>query len=281
MKTAVIYGASQTGKSVYLSVKDKYNVSYFVDGNPALIGKKNYELSIYEREHIFEETPDIVVMGILTRYEEAILWLVEKGFPEERIVTSYIDLPHRARYECVKKMAVIIEKNKIPGAVAELGVYRGDFAKQINEIFSKRKIYLFDTFEGFTKEDMDYEKNNNLLLSEVGNLANTSVDYVMSKMTYPDMCIIKKGYFPETTEGIEDKFAFVNIDADLYKPILAGLEYFWPRMEDGGYILVHDYFSLSYAGAPKAIDEFSEKYGVGFVPVGDTLSVAFVKKGDK
>lgn len=92
--------------------------------------------------------------------------------------------------------------------------------------------------------------------------------------------MICKGYFPDTTAGLEnEQYAFVNIDVDLYKPILAGLEYFWPRLAENGYLLVHDYFSASYAGAKIAIEEFAEKHHVGFIPIGDTLSVAFVKKG--
>lgn len=92
--------------------------------------------------------------------------------------------------------------------------------------------------------------------------------------------MIRQGYFPDTAAGLEDeRYAFVNIDVDLYKPILAGLEYFWPRLAENGYLFVHDYFSFSYAGAKKAIEEFAEKNHVGFIPIGDTLSVAFVKKG--
>jgi len=37
-KTAVIYGATTTGKQVFEQIKDKYEILFFVDGNPALIG---------------------------------------------------------------------------------------------------------------------------------------------------------------------------------------------------------------------------------------------------
>ena len=40
----------------------------------------------------------------------------------------------------------------VPGAAAELGVYRGFFAKCINQLNPKRKLYLFDSFEGFADE---------------------------------------------------------------------------------------------------------------------------------
>lgn len=281
MRTAVIYGATGTGKHVYEEVKDKWDVQYFVDGNPQLIGSRIDGLEIKNREEVLSTCPDAVIMGILTGYEDAVNYLTESGFPEEKIIGKYVDLNFRARRDCLEKIALIFESKKVSGAVAELGVYRGDFAKVINEVFSDRKLYLFDTFEGFPEQDMKYETENNLLLNEVGKLANTSVEFVLNRMPHRENCIIRQGYFPDTAIGLEqEKYAFVNIDVDLYKPILAGLEYFWPRMADNGYIFVHDYFSFSYAGTRKAIEEFSEKYNVGFTPIGDTLSVAFVKRGE-
>lgn len=279
MKTAIIYGSTGTGKNVYSQVKEKYDVLYFVDENPQRIGEKNGDLEVNVRERILETQPDVVIMGQLTGYEEAVQWLVKNGIAEERILCQYVDLPARARKDCLEKIAVIFKEKNILGAVAELGVYRGDFAKVINETFPDRKLYLFDTFEGFPDSDLKYEMENGLLINEIGKLANTSVDYVLGKMPHRENCMVRQGYFPDTAEGLEDeRYAFVNIDVDLYKPILAGLEYFWPRMVDGGYIFVHDYFSFSYAGTRKAIEEFADKYNIGFVPIGDTLSVAFVKK---
>lgn len=42
----------------------------------------------------------------------------------------------------------------------------------------------------------------------------------MSKMTYPNNAKIHKGCFPETAREIEDTFIFVNLDFDLYQPII-------------------------------------------------------------
>lgn len=279
MKTAVIYGSTGTGKNVYSQVKDKYNVLYFVDESPKRVGQKNGELEINAREKILHDQPDVIILGQLTGYEEAVQWLFDNGIPEERVNCQYVDLPARARKDCLEKIAIIFKEKNIQGAVAELGVYRGDFAKVINGIFPDRRFYLFDTFEGFPDSDLNYEIENGLVINEIGRLSNTSVEYVLGRMPHPENCVVRQGYFPDTAAGLEDEqYAFVNIDVDLYKPILAGLEYFWPRMADGGYIFVHDYFSFSYAGTRKAIEEFADKHHVGFTPIGDTLSVAFVKK---
>ena len=279
MKTAVIYGATGTGRSIYAKVANKYNIMYFVDGNPELIGEDYKGVQIYSKEHLKELRPDVVIVGVLTGFEDIVQWLIsEGGFKEENIICKYVDLSSRARCACLESVAYILEKKGVKGAVAELGVYRGDFAKEINRIFPNRELFLFDTFEGFPEQDINYEIENNLLTNRSGKFSNTSVEYVLSKMMYPEKCVIKKGYFPDTTEGMEEKFAFVNIDVDLYKPMLSGLEYFWERMENNGYIFVHDYFSEVYSGTQKAIEEFSEKYNLAFIPIGDTHSVAFVKK---
>ncbi len=278
MKTAVIYGSTGTGQNVYSLVRSKYDILYFVDEDPKRIGETVETLKIKNREYILISPPDLVILGQLTGYQEAEQWLIDNGISEERIISNYVDLPFRARKDCLEKIELLFKEKHIEGAVAELGVYRGDFARVINKIFPDRKLYLFDTFEGFPEEDLKYEIEHNLLKNKVGKLSNTSIEYVLDKMPYPEQCVIRQGYFPDTTVGLErEQYAFVNIDVDLYKPILAGLEYFWPRMVEKGYIFVHDYFSFSYAGARQAIEEFAEKYNIGFTPIGDSLSVAFVK----
>lgn len=276
MERAVIYGATGTGKNVYEKIKDKYDVIYFVDEDPMRKGEILYGKKVCDREQLFLERPDVIIMGIITGYNEIVNQLVKDGFYERNIICDFVDLQYRARKVFLENIATILKEKK-EGNVAELGVYRGDFAKIINEVFPNRKLYLFDTFEGFPESDWNYERNHKLLKHEGGKMNNTSVEYVLGKMLYPEQCIVKKGYFPETANGLEDEFIFVNIDTDLYKPILAGLEYFWPRMIEGGYILIHDYFSLTYTGAKKAVDEFAQRNGLGFTPIGDTLSVAFVK----
>ena len=267
MKRAVIYGATGTGKDVYRKVCSSYQIIHFVDGDPKLHGQFVCGIEVKNPEELTVDGVDVIFLGVLTGQETVMNELYLKGFSEEQIITKYVDLASRARRDCIEKIVRIFADKKVGGQIAELGVYRGDFAKEMNEVFCDRKLYLFDTFEGFPEQDMQYEEENDLMMDKVGKLSNTSVDFVLGRMPHPENCIVRKGYFPDTAEGLEEEFCFVNIDTDLYKPIL-----------ENGYIFVHDYFSLSYGGAKKAIEEFAEKYHVGFIPIGDTLSVAFVKK---
>jgi len=170
-----------------------------------------------------------------------------------------------------------ITNNKVLGNVAELGVYKGKFSKKLNQLFANRTLYLFDTFEGFSKKDISVEVANNFSDGKQ-DFSDTSVESVLKQMPYPSNCIVKKGFFPETANGVEDKFCFVSIDADLYEPIYQGLLFFYPRLEKGGYIFVHDFNNEAYTGARQAVLKFCNETGINFVPIADSGGTAIITK---
>ncbi len=222
---------------------------------------------------------DYLYIGVLTYYKQVLALLKELGIPADKIIGRYVEIPTYARIECLKSIRLLLEEDGITnGAVAELGVYRGEFAKEINKVFPDRTLYLFDTFEGFAEQDCDTEvKKGYAEQNRAGYFSNTTEAMVMDKMEYPSMCRICKGFFPESTKGVEGEFCFVNLDADLYAPTLAGLDFFYPRMVKGGVILVHDYFSKAFHGVKDAVREWCDKNGIGYLPIGDTLSIAIRK----
>lgn len=175
----------------------------------------------------------------------------------------------------------ILHKYQVKGDCAELGVFRGDFARLINEAFPESTLYLFDTFEGFDDRDVAADGQFNLSVESstalYEKLKDTSVQTVLDKMPFPEKCVVRKGYFPDTAEGMPEdaRFAFVSIDADLYTPILKGLEYFYPRMERLGMILVHDY-GVAGIGAGQAVDEFCKSNGIIPIPVADEYRSAMI-----
>ena len=75
----------------------------------------------------------------------------------------------------------------------------------MNEAFPESALYLFDTFEGFDERDIETDQQYDL--SQTGSAAlneklkDTSVQIVLDKMPFPERCIVKKGYFPDTTEN--------------------------------------------------------------------------------
>ncbi|MFL6307010.1 MAG: TylF/MycF/NovP-related O-methyltransferase [Candidatus Sulfotelmatobacter sp.] len=166
----------------------------------------------------------------------------------------------------------------VAGSIAELGVYQGELASVLNRLFPDRKLYLFDTFEGFSNADLSSGEEKNFSKAEAGDFHNTNVELVLSRMAHPKNVFVRKGYFPETASGLEDTFAFVSLDVDLYKPTQAGLHYFYPRLSAGGYIFVHDYNNRRYRGVRRAVDEFLKETGAPLVPLPDLAGTAVLSK---
>jgi len=186
-----------------------------------------------------------------------------------------IMLTKDAKHSVIECIAREIYRNKIQGATAEAGVYKGQTARHINYLFPDRKLYLFDTFDGFDAKDQKADDDKGLYNLKI-DYSRTSEEIVMSQMRFPGNCIIKKGWFPDSASGIEDIFAFVRLDMDLYDPILAGLEFFYPKMAWGGYIAVHDCRSKNFGGARAAVMDFCKEKHLNYMCMPDKLGTAVI-----
>ena len=140
-----------------------------------------------------------------------------------------------------------------------------------------RTFHLFDTFEGFTETDLVGESGKAATYSS-RNFADTSLQKVTSRLSAPAF-VFHPGYFPETAKKTEnDIFALVNMDADLYKPTKAGLEFFYPRLSSGGVLIIHDY-NPDWPGIMKAVDEFTINIPEPLIVLPDQdSSVMIIKK---
>lgn len=200
--------------------------------------------------------------------------MIAKKLKKEKIIREFVEIYVKSRIVFLEKLGETWAENPIEGSVAEGGVFQGEFAREINRVFPHKKLYLFDTFTGFDDKDVTVEQEHNYSEYSEGHLSATSEELVLSKLPYPEKAVIRKGYFPETATGINEKFCFVNLDFDLYKPTLAGLEFFYPKMSAGGIILVHDYFSEGYKGVKQAVSEFNKtEGGIKLFPIGDGISI--------
>jgi O-methyltransferase len=173
-----------------------------------------------------------------------------------------------------------IHEQSIPGCVAELGVYQGDFAKHIHAAFPDRPIYLFDTFQGFHPVDRSIDVSGNFS-SAAEDFSATSIDLVLKKLAHPDKAVVRAGYFPDSIQDQDraQSFAFVSIDADLYKPIYDGLQFFYPRLSPGGYIFLHDYNNSDYPGTKAAVRKYCQETGISYFPLVAPCGTAVITKG--
>lgn len=279
MKKVFIFGAGGTGQRVEELLKNKYDIVGYVDNDTTKWKTQVNGVKVYGPSVLAESEFDYVVLGTLMGYEEIQDQLEKLGIPVSKIKMDYVGLSVNSRILFLKRFSEIVYQEQMPGAVAEAGVFRGEFAKEINYYFSDRPCYLFDTFDGFSKNDIAYEQEDSLTIANY--MKNLSEKTVYDKMPNKDRVTICKGYFPETAIALnlDIPFCFVNLDMDLYKPTYEGLAYFYPRMCTGGCILIHDYFSGAYPNVKKAIKDYEqqEKIRLAKLPVGDDISIAIIK----
>ena len=107
----------------------------------------------------------------------------------------------------------LLDKN-VPGAIAELGVYKGNSAKLLHILAPQRKLYRFDTFQGFDPKDIKVEPKGKVQLTKFRDTSLAEVQQYVNGSTNVTFC---PGYFPETSHHIPENetFSLVHLDADL------------------------------------------------------------------
>ena len=230
------------------------------------IGSRCRELGIPAEKCLFLKNNMVLTdRNAACAHAEALLGedLLKKLLPVQRIVPVPAQLadsvlPDRELSNDYVRLATLEllcrRLNMVPGAAAELGVYRGFFARCINQLLPERKLYLFDSFEGFAEGACATD-------SFQAAHRNTAIDKVLSIMPHPENVTVKSGFFPESLEGLEEKFCLVSLDVDFYQTTLDGLRYFWSRIEQGGYLLLHDWGSPKLPGVAKAMADFEAELG--------------------
>ena len=169
-------------------------------------------------------------------------------------------------------------------------------AMLLKELDSPKKVYGFDSFSGFppiyhindgldrfkelfedgkiTSEHFSahnkLKKYRSLIhksnidvknISSSSDFSDTSEKHIIEKadLLGLDNIIIVKGDFNKTMrEGNypEIKLMAALMDCDLYSSYKSALPYIWKRINMGGYIYLDEYYSLKFAGARIATDEF-------------------------
>jgi O-methyltransferase len=175
------------------------------------------------------------------------------------------------RYTTVALAIHSLDQAKVTGSFAEVGVYRGDSSRILHRLAPNRRLYLFDTFEGFPPQDTDEPDER---------FKETSLDMLRQMLGDLNNVVIRKGYFPDTARGLEnERFAFVMLDVDKYKPTLAGLQFFYPRLVRHGYLMVHDYNSPeSNWAVSKATNEFMSDKPEQIIQVADSGGSGLIRK---
>lgn len=280
MNKIMIFGSGQAGNMISNWISGDFELLGFIDNNPNLCGKYKDNKRIYSAKESVKIMPDIIVIAVLNKEAAEEIQLQLKLLDYKGIVFNindfkqYIDI----RLASLRLIASEINEQKLEGEVAELGVYKGKFASEINKLFPNKKLYLFDTFEGFYDEDLEVERSHGYSRAKEGDFSDTNVELVKNKLLYKEQAEFIKGHFPESIKEDLPSFCFVSLDTDLYKPTYEGLKIFYPKLVKGGMIIVHDYNSSQFPGVKKAVKEYCNENNIFIVPLCDMHGSAVLIK---
>jgi len=167
-------------------------------------------------------------------------------------------------------------KNNIEGDFVECGVWRGGNSIIAAEMFklynSRKKVYLYDTFEGMTssteidvssvtgltaKETFDSQKLDKWCYASIDDVKNNFSKFGLLS----ENIIFIQGDVLQTLEqnNIPEKIAVLRLDTDWYESTKKEMEILYPRIVAGGVLMIDDYGH--WRGSKKAVDEFFEKNG--------------------
>ena len=271
MKRVVLFGAGQIGAMLSRLMGTEYRIACFADNFERKWGTTLAGIPVVSPRESLLYDPDCVCLCVLDeeRAGQMEAQIRALGFDGPTLRPDALKI-FDARVATMRLLAEQIREENIPGDVAELGVFRGDFAALINAAFPDRTIHLFDTFEGFPAQDVEIEQAQGLSRAKAGDFSETAADMVEQRLPHPGRAEFHRGYFPATFNGCEEKtFAFVSVDADLYAPTAAALPLFFDRLSPGGVLLIHDVNSTQFSGAGKAVREFCAERGLLPMPVCD------------
>ena len=177
------------------------------------------------------------------------------------------------RYATLGASVKRVQDEVVPGSFAEVGVWRGETSRFVHRLAPDRRYYLFDTFTGF-----DAERDPTATGDD--RFRDTTAALVHERVGHSDNVVLKPGYVPDTFTGLGDeRFAWVLLDLDLYAPTVASLDFFYPRLSPGAYLIVHDYNNDESDWACKrALDEFVADKPEHVIDIGDVWGTALFRK---
>lgn len=157
----------------------------------------------------------------------------------------------------------------LDGDVVECGVGPGHsllmFSFLAREEGKRRKLWGFDSFEGFPKPSLHDKSERNVRRGEwsvsIPEVKERLLRAGLEKEFFSTQVTLVRGWFQNTLPRYRgDSIALLHIDCDLYESYKMVLDLLYPKVCPGGAILFDEYMRtyehLEFPGASKAIDEF-------------------------
>lgn len=166
--------------------------------------------------------------------------------------------------------------SSLEGDLIECGVNRGGISRAIvsylGEKLHGRRFFLLDTFEGIPVSVLsEREMLHNKYFQE--NYTECHREVLETFRPFPEVIVVK-GLVPDTFGQVDsERFCFAHIDMNNAVSEIAAAEYLWPRLVQGGFMLLDDYAWQINVDQRRAFDRFARERGMSVLalPTGQGL----------
>jgi O-methyltransferase len=167
--------------------------------------------------------------------------------------------------ECVE---TVIREN-VPGDLIETGVWRGGaviFMRAVLKAYGveDRNVWAADSFCGLPRPDSDKYPADRDDICYQREFTAVSLEEVKANFEAYNLLDgqvrFLPGWFKDTLPDAPiERLALLRLDGDMYQSTLEGLTYLYPKLSEGGFVIVDD-----YAASPcrQAVEDFRNKNGI-------------------
>jgi O-methyltransferase len=160
-------------------------------------------------------------------------------------------------WRCHELWSLVGELREVPGAIVEVGVWRGGsgalMATRAAAIGIEDTVYLCDTWEGVVKTgavDTYYRDGKH------GDTSREIVAALVRRLGLDNVELLQ-GVFPdETGDRLADEAVrLIHIDVDVYQSAKDVFHWSWDRLSSGGVAVFDDYGFPACPGVTKFVNE--------------------------
>lgn len=169
-------------------------------------------------------------------------------------------------HQCVEA----ILKDNIRGDFIETGVWRGGAVMLMKAILDHhgvhdRNIWCADSFEGLpppNETDLNIDSNSDFSDRDFLSVSKEQVIANFNRFgLLNDQIKFLKGWFCDTLPNAPiEELSLIRLDGDLYESTMDSLNSLYPKLTQGGFLIIDDY--ASWAGCRRAVDEYREQHSI-------------------
>jgi O-methyltransferase len=196
----------------------------------------------------------------VTHYDlEQAKWKIDR-------VAQPLTLLTKGQLDLIEEIVVVLDELKVPGDFLEAGVWRGGAIILMRALLDAyridhRRVFAADSFSGIPQ-------NRHAVNDPVDDWSDrwaASLEEVrqsVARLGFLDEKIVfVPGYFADSLGSLtNERFALIRLDSDSYDSVRTSLEYLYPLLSTGGFVIIDDWH---LPGCRMAVEDFRARHAIG------------------